>query len=308
MIKTRFYGISTPGKFDRLSKQIQRQFTLGEASWITKQEIVSTLTAIFRQCNSRNVVLIGHGLRHKLGNMRKLDFRPGSHANIIAYVDTQNLSNTIRGQVEYTNLRSLACQLGLHAIRSYEHNVYPKGRNYHNAGNNAHYTLEVFILLMIKEHAKFGWVCLTRLSVLNVIRLISAKIPQDHLDAIQALIETSNCREESDTLQRSVIIDAEDVSPILLLATARWKLIKQLNVADERVESAFEKFDVHAQQICGSDAYSAAICTMPLYFALVPYLYLNSSKRGATSGDTATAHLLREVDVGKSLGNFFDQY
>ena len=109
-------------------------------------------------------------------------------------------------------------------------------------------------------------------------------------------------------MPQSVLEDTENISPALLLATARWKLIKQLNVAEGKVESAFEKFDVHAQQICGSDAYSAAICTMSLYFALVSYLYLNSSKRGTTSGDTATAHLLREVDVGKSLGSFFDRY
>ena len=134
VIKTRFYGISTPGKSDRLNEQIKKDFTHGEASWITKQEIVSTLTDIFRQCNSRNVVLIDHGLRNELRNMKMLGFRPGSHANIIAYVDTLNLSNTIRGHVEYPNLRSLACQLGLHGIRSYEHNVYQKGRKYHNAG------------------------------------------------------------------------------------------------------------------------------------------------------------------------------
>ena len=80
-----------------------------------------------------------------------------------------------------------------------------KEENITTPGNDAHYTLEVFILLMIEEHVKFGWVCLTRLSVLNVIRLVSAKIFQDHLDAIQALIEISNCGEESDTCRNQCL-------------------------------------------------------------------------------------------------------
>ena len=86
-IRTQLYCVSKRSKHARLDKKTRKIFTFSQVNWITKQEVVETLAAIFKECNTypnledvtsnpRNVVLVGHGLANELRNMQMLGFRP----------------------------------------------------------------------------------------------------------------------------------------------------------------------------------------------------------------------------------------
>ncbi|KAL8657204.1 MAG: hypothetical protein Q9226_002144 [Calogaya cf. arnoldii] len=206
LIETQLYCVAKRSKHRRLDKNIKRVFTLGEVSWITREERVSALVTIFQQCNSysimernatlsqfrvahnaltgpRNIVLVGHGLETEMRNMDLLGFRLEEHANIVAYVDTRTLSYQVHG-VGGT-LHSIARQVGLCPRRFYTAGAHPKARHFHVAGNDTAYILETLFLLLVREHEQAvnnsmaGWVGLTRMSAAKAISSASSQLAQD---------------------------------------------------------------------------------------------------------------------------------
>lgn len=146
-----------------------------EVDWITKEERVGSLTTIL--CNSRsifkqderlsrytptqaaskepqNIILVGHGLDNELRNTRTVGFDPGACVEIIAHIDTQDLSNEIKGYTEFIALRSLVHDARLRRRQVFEAGARSKCRRSHNAGNDAAYTLELLHLWVAKEHEK----------------------------------------------------------------------------------------------------------------------------------------------------------
>lgn len=294
LIKSQLYCVSKPAKFRRLDKKTKTIFTFGEVSWITKEEIVDTLVTIFEECSTysiledvlrrpRNVVLVGHGLGQELRNMEMLGFRPELHARIIAHVDTQLLSNEISGHTEFPSLRSVVYQVGLRSKEMHDAGALSRPRRFHNAANDATYTLEALLLLVINEHQKAvnaleaGWLVLTKLSIMEAIALVSSKIiDEDQAANLQALTKIGQSVSKSDLLQQLVVKGTETIAPAFLLAAARWQMVKQFDDTDER--SVLQEFDKYAQLVVGSDPYKTATCAMPLYFALAPPWHLHSNR------------------------------
>ena len=292
LIKSQLYCVSKPSKFRRLNKTTKKIFTFGEVFWITKQQIVDTLVTIFEKCNTcsslgdplrrpRNIILVGHGLDNELRSMRRLGFQPELHARIIALVDTQNLSDEIRGHREYPSLRSLVHQVGMNPKEIYGAGALPKARHFHNAGNDAAYTLEVLLLLAVSNYqeavnpSRAGWITLTKLSIEEAIALVPSNIAdEDQAANLQVLTEIGQAVSKGDLLHQTVMKETETIDPEFLLAAARWQLMKGIDDTDGR--SVIEKFDKHAQLIVGSDTYRQAVCAMPLYFSLAPPWHLRS--------------------------------
>ena len=292
LIKSRLYCVSKRSKFRRLDKKTREIFTFGEVIWITKQEIVDTLVTIFENCNTyssfkdgmrrpRNVILVGHALDNELRQMEMLGFQPELHAKIIAHVDTQDLSDEIRGHREFPSLCSLVHQVGLNPKQIYDAGALPKTRHFHNAGNDAAYTLEVLVLLAVSNHqeavnaSKAGWITLTKLSIKEAIALVSSKMADEGQTVnLRRLNEIGQAVSKSDLLQQPVPKNTETIAPAFLLAAARLQMVKRFDDTDEK--SVLQDFDKHAQLVVGSDAYRTAICAMPLYFALAPPWYLHS--------------------------------
>lgn len=294
-IKSQLYGITKkPKTWRRLDKKTRKIFKSGEVNWATKQDIMDTLVTILEKFNTysileddlkrpRNVVLVGHGLDNELRDMEMLGFRPELHANIIAHLDTQYLSDEIRGHMEFTTLRSLVRQVGSNPKQLYEAGALPKNRQFHNAGNDAIYTLEVLLLLAINEHEKAvnapkaGWIGLSKLSIMEAIALVSSKIlDEDQVVNLQLLAAIGQSVSKSDLLQQSVVKGTGTIAPAFLLAAARWQMVRQLDDTDER--SVLQEFDKYAQLVVRGDSYKTAICTMPRYFALAPPWHLHSNR------------------------------
>lgn len=294
LIKSQLYCVSKRPKSRRLDGRTRKIFTFGEVIWIRKPELVDTLVTIFENFNTysslgddlrrpRNVVLVGHALDNELMQMEILGFQPELHARIIAHVDTQNLSDEIRGHRECASLRSLVHQVGMNPKQMYEAGALPKARHFHNAGNDAAYTLEVLLLLAVSNHqeavnaSRAGWITLTKLSITEAIALVSSNIgDEDQTVNLQLLTEISQAVSKSDLLQPPVMKEKEKFAPAFLLAVARWKMMKQFDDTDGR--SVLEKFDEIAQLVVRSDAYRTAICALPIYFALAPPWHLHSDR------------------------------
>ncbi|KAL8915916.1 MAG: hypothetical protein Q9208_008796 [Pyrenodesmia sp. 3 TL-2023] len=315
LINTRLYCVSRGSKHRRSDKKTRKAFTLGEVSWITREERIGALATIFQECSSypileqderlspytpvracaskeaRNIVLVGHALGNELKNMEMLGFDPQSCARILAHVDTQELSGQIKGHMDCTTLRSLVHRAGLRPRQIYEAGARPKSRQYHNAGNDAAYTLEVLLLLVAKEHeqavnaSQAGWIGLTKLSMMEAITLASLTLlPEPRNINLQALLELGESQSRKNLphrLAESAIPGSRNtaaIDPEFLLAAARWQMVKQFDNPCVKAESALQAFDAHAQLVVGTVAYSRAICAMPIYSALAPPWHLHSDR------------------------------
>ena len=283
MIQAKLYCIPRPDSkrraLRRFKEETSKMFKFSEPEWIAREQIQDTLIAIFRErsfdsctpSEPRNIVLVGHAFHNELTNMEKLGFRPESHARIIARFDTQHLAKEIRGETESLKLRKLVRD-ELSGKNVYAAGAHPSKRPFHNAGNDAVFTLEAMLLLMLKDHREtitaptWWWFKLTKLSIPTLMESASAKLgtriasPHTELD-----FDTSE-----PTIHASDVTGTEEVPPAFLLAAARWQIIRQ---AAQRC--ALQAFDAEAQLLAGSVAYNAAACAMPLCFALAPPWHLH---------------------------------
>ncbi|CAD0086595.1 unnamed protein product [Aureobasidium vineae] len=122
------------------------KFNFGESEFVSLKHIHKTLTQLFDNPSpgsirasdqgSRNLILVGHGLSNDTAYLNKLNFTPHAKGNIIQDVDTQKFVGTKKQTV---GLSRLMAGLG----------VQPE--NLHNAGNDAAYTMQA-LLLMIVQH------------------------------------------------------------------------------------------------------------------------------------------------------------
>ena len=280
MIQAKLYCIPKPGSkrraLRRFQEEMSKRFKFSEPEWITREQIQDTLITIFRErgldscapSEPRNIVLVGHALHNELRNMERLGFRPESHARIIARFDTQHLAKEIRGETESTKLRKLVRD-ELSGKNVYAAGAQSSKRPFHNAGNDAVFTLEAMLLLMLKDYREtiaaptWWWIKLTKLSIPTLMESASAKLgtriasPHTELD-----LDTSE--------PTSDVTGTEEVPPAFLLAAARWQMIRQAGQT-----CAVQAFDAEAQLLAGSVAYNAAACAMPLCFALAPPWHLH---------------------------------
>lgn len=83
---------------------------------------------------SRNIVLVGHGLKNEVAFLKNLHFDLMSAPNVVAIVDTQSIGPT-KSQL---GLKKLCQAVGM------------EPQSLHNAGNDAAYTLRALIQAVSK--------------------------------------------------------------------------------------------------------------------------------------------------------------
>ena len=274
---------SKPRGLRRYKEEMSKRFQLSEPEWITRDQIPSTLTTIFRLLGRssessttstqpdeepRNIVLIGHNLGSVLATMEKLSFRPDLHARIVAHVDTWNLAGAIRAPTQSTKLRALVRD-ELSGKNLYEAGARPSRRGLRIAGNNAVCVLEAMLLLILKEYREtvkaptWWWIKLTRLSIPELVHSASANSELgERIAGLRELVELDT---SESAIQGLDVGGMEEVPPAFLLAAARWQMIRQWGET-----CALRAFDAQAQLIVGDAAYNRAACAMPLFFALAP--------------------------------------
>lgn len=91
---------------------------------------------------SPNVVLVGHALKNDIAYLSLLGIDPLDMPNVVMRIDTQSIAATSKKQ--RPSLRNLLSALELPA----EH--------FHNAGNDAYYTLRALLSIAVKECALPG--------------------------------------------------------------------------------------------------------------------------------------------------------
>lgn len=322
VIRNKLYCISRASKFSRLEEKTKKVYRFGEVKWVLREDVVTTLATIFQDCSrfsildqystlprvktevnvmgytskskrNRNIVLVGHGLHNELNIMDALGFRPGNHAKIIATMDTELLANQVEGWKQKTNLKSLIRSLELVPKFFHIPGASPRLRRFHNAGNDAAYTLEALLLLSVKWHAAAvdssyaEWTRLSKLSAIDALTLITSSQEngrptfkeQQSSGKQPSSFQEFHQQEKFAKKATSEAQETESFSKAFLLATARWQLFSKITDSNSDTNNkagmALATFDEHALKLVGYDIYKAAICAMPLYLALAPTLRLD---------------------------------
>ncbi|EME50112.1 hypothetical protein DOTSEDRAFT_68847 [Dothistroma septosporum NZE10] len=132
-------------------------FAFGTSTFIDKEDAKSVLRRVFEDpvtANSddavsrRNVVVVGHSLKNDVKYMHHLGFSLNDIPNIVRRLDTQSLVGSKKTDLSLSRL-----------LRVLEIEVDPE--HLHNAGNDAAFTLQAFVLTALKEHAAPGSVSST---------------------------------------------------------------------------------------------------------------------------------------------------
>lgn len=226
----------------------------------------------------RRVVLVGHGLRNELRDMRLLGFTPGDFANIIGIVDTQRLFAQLSGARYPTSLKRLTALLGLRLKLLYLAGAKPKQQYFHDAGNDAAYTLQTMLLMALKAYEKdidganAGWVRLAKMSAVQALFL--AKLRAQLNGRPTSARELLNIRNLAYPDHPDVkaweaqIHQVERISMAFLFATARWRMRGDCKIPEAILPFLLNSLDVLAMKNTGHDAYARALSAIPVYFAL----------------------------------------
>ena len=123
------------------------KFNFGQSYLVPLEAVAQVLGGIFagrdrEQNEARNVVLVGHDIGRDIDYLARLNFNPSYHAKIVDKLDTQRLGvSTKKAPVGLAKL--------LHALDIEAHNL-------HNAGNDAAYTLQALLKIVISETEQPG--------------------------------------------------------------------------------------------------------------------------------------------------------
>lgn len=127
-------------------------FNFGTSEFIKLADIQKVLVSIFEDpCGEvpgpdiprRQIVLVGHALKNDIDFLSKLGFSPlCREKNILRTVDTQTLCRSSKRQ--QTGLSKILAALEIGPT------------NLHNAGNDAHYTLQAMLMMAIQHTEEPG--------------------------------------------------------------------------------------------------------------------------------------------------------
>ncbi|KAL9609657.1 MAG: hypothetical protein Q9167_005587 [Letrouitia subvulpina] len=285
-------------------KKRRPKFAIGTLKTVPQAELAPTLKTIFREIGSfptlmntqhstsflehqtvnvgnhpcRRVILVGHGVHNELKDMKLLGFTPGDFANIIGIVDTQILFSQLSGARYLISLKRLTNLLGLQQKLLYLAGARPKQQYFHDAGNDAAYTLQTMLLMALKGYEKdvdganAGWIRLAKMSAVRALFLAKTRAERNgqSADARELLnIRTLAYPHSPDAKAWAAQIHrVERISMAFLLATARWRIEGDSKIPKAILPFILKSLDVLAMGNAGHDAYSQALSAIPIYFAL----------------------------------------
>jgi hypothetical protein len=122
------------------------KFNFGKSKFVSLMQIQPTLTQLFKHPSpdfmlpsdngTRQLILVGHGLSNDKVYLNKINFDPHSTANILCDMDTTALVGSKKNTV---GLSKMMTGLGV------------EPENLHNAGNDAAYTLQALVLIVVQH-------------------------------------------------------------------------------------------------------------------------------------------------------------
>lgn len=125
-------------------------FAFGKSTWIAKDDAKTVLSRIFQDpaylANAsklneppvgptRNIVLVGHGIKNEIGYLKSLGFALNEAENMVMRMDTGTILSSKKNQVALKGLLEL-CKIDVDRNRL------------HNAGNDAAYTLQALLTVV----------------------------------------------------------------------------------------------------------------------------------------------------------------
>ncbi|OGM41025.1 hypothetical protein ABOM_010301 [Aspergillus bombycis] len=127
-------------------------FNFGTSEWVSAKDLGATVQDAFQISSSsspthapRHLILVGHAISSDIQYLRQIGIRterkPGGTAGFIGTVDTAEFFRIIRGEPTTRKLADILQEFHM------------TGWHLHNAGNDARYTMEV-MLCMILEHSR----------------------------------------------------------------------------------------------------------------------------------------------------------
>ncbi|KAI0528069.1 hypothetical protein F5B22DRAFT_17987 [Xylaria bambusicola] len=117
-------------------------FNFGESQFVPLKEthkVVGKIIGDKESGDQRPVIIVGHEVQADLKFLLKIGYNPWSEPLIVDEVDTRDLFQRIKRSTDVRGLETMCTELGIF------------GKNYHNGGNDAVYTLQAMIAMAIKR-------------------------------------------------------------------------------------------------------------------------------------------------------------
>lgn len=149
-IKTRHIIIQEHKRFvnGRFVHGCPDKFNFGQSESVSLYKVSKLLNQIFddpspetkreQDQDKRKIILVGHGLSNDTAYLQTIRFKPHAGNRVAFDIDTQKIVGTKRNTV---GLNRMLAGLGLEA------------QNLHNAGNDAHYTMQGLVSIVV-QHTK----------------------------------------------------------------------------------------------------------------------------------------------------------
>ncbi|KAJ8130076.1 hypothetical protein O1611_g3560 [Lasiodiplodia mahajangana] len=117
-------------------------FDFGESQIVPLDETNDAISKIIgdkKSKDERPVVIVGHDIKQDLDYLRGMGYESRSVPHIVDEVDTKDMFQRLERSSDGRSLATICAELGV------------LGHNYHNAGNDAVYTLQAMIAIAIKR-------------------------------------------------------------------------------------------------------------------------------------------------------------
>lgn len=133
------------------------RFEFGQSEFVSLKDVPMILAACFRppyfagpdspNYNSsvkRNLILLGHNINADISYLHRIGYNPLNLSTVLECLDTSILDRVWRRDINQRSLGAILYELGLPSW------------NLHNAGNDAHYTLQTMVSLAVRTIAEKG--------------------------------------------------------------------------------------------------------------------------------------------------------
>jgi hypothetical protein len=141
-------------RIDEYAHHVNHQFVLGcpdkfefgKSEFISVKDAAKVVAACFQLASwhqtslePRNLILVGHDIAHDIAYLRKIGFDVMTLPNLYDRIDTSVLHKAWKRNAQPRSLSSMLLDLGMTAW------------NLHNAGNDAHYTMQCMLGISFRE-------------------------------------------------------------------------------------------------------------------------------------------------------------
>ncbi|KAI2642644.1 hypothetical protein GGS21DRAFT_184121 [Xylaria nigripes] len=120
-------------------------FNFGESRIVSIKDanrVVGGLIGDKESEDEKPAIMVGHGLQNDLSYLLMIDYNPWSVPHIIDEIDTKDMFQRMERSPQGRGLSKVCAEMGI------------DGHHYHNAGNDAAYTLQAMIAMAIESKVK----------------------------------------------------------------------------------------------------------------------------------------------------------